>query len=93
MKPRGEKKKLTIKPFSSTPTLPPDFEEQAWDRLKRAVEAVIAEKAIDISKEELYRVSQVLLTFECICIHLILFFLFFSLSHNYIYYPCTILHS
>lgn len=60
MKTRVEKKKLTIKPFASTPTLPPDFEEHAWDRLQRAVEAVIAEKAIDISKEELYRVSEAL---------------------------------
>ena len=63
MKAKIEKKKLTIKPFSRTPTLPTNFEDEAWGRLKRAVEAVIAEQAIDISKEELYRVRDHVIAF------------------------------
>lgn len=50
-------KKLVIKPFKSQPKLPENYEEITWTKLKAAVQAVHRKTAIEISKEELYRVK------------------------------------
>jgi hypothetical protein len=49
-------KRMVIKPFKSTPTIPPDFETEAWKKLVSAISAVCNQTTINISKEELYRV-------------------------------------
>ncbi len=55
--PNSVAKKMVIKPFKSNPTLPSDFEETAWRKLETAINAVCSKTSIDMSKEELYRVS------------------------------------
>jgi cullin 4 len=59
----GPKKKMVIKPFSSKPKVPEDFEMSSWKLLENAVEAVCTNTAIDTSKEVLYR------TVEDLCLH------------------------
>ncbi|CAM9628792.1 unnamed protein product [Chrysoparadoxa australica] len=52
---QGQRKKMVIKPFKEQPQLPPDFEDQAWSKLRAAVLAVQSKQPIETSREELYR--------------------------------------
>lgn len=49
------KPQLVIKPFKVAPSVPSDFEEKTWSKLRSAVIAISSKTAISISKEELYR--------------------------------------
>lgn len=48
-------KKLVIKNFKEKPKLPENYQEQTWDKLKEAVEAIHKQCAIKSSLEELYQ--------------------------------------
>lgn len=56
-------KKMVIKPFKKKPSLPPDFEETTWAKMRAAVHAVFAATATSYSREELYRAV------EDLCMH------------------------
>eukprot|EP01125_Pyxidicula_operculata_P003515 TRINITY_DN1448_c0_g1_i1.p1 TRINITY_DN1448_c0_g1~~TRINITY_DN1448_c0_g1_i1.p1 ORF type:complete len:802 (+),score=176.26 TRINITY_DN1448_c0_g1_i1:100-2505(+) len=47
-------KKLTIK-FKAQPTLPPNYEEETWSKLKEAIRAVQSKQPVAYTLEELYR--------------------------------------
>ncbi len=49
--------KLVIKSFKNKPRLPDNYEEVAWDRLKKAVHAIYESRPVADSLEGLYRVS------------------------------------
>jgi hypothetical protein len=51
----AKKKKMTIKPFKVTPKLPESFEQDTWQKLQAAVQAVHAKQMSALSREELYR--------------------------------------
>jgi hypothetical protein len=59
MKPAGnqQKKKIIIQPFKSQPKIPPNFEIISWNKLQEAINGVFHSRPIEMSKEELYRVS------------------------------------
>lgn len=42
--------------LAAKPKLPSDFEEATWSKLRDAVQAVHAKRAVSCSLEELYRV-------------------------------------
>ena len=48
-------KKLVIKNLKATPSLPKDFQERSWDKLRKAVVAIQTATSIDTSLEELYQ--------------------------------------
>ena len=52
---QAKKPQLMIKPFKVAPSVPTDFEEKTWSKLRSAVVAISSKTAIAISKEELYR--------------------------------------
>jgi cullin-4 len=49
----GVKRKLVIKPFKSQPQVPVDFEEQTWNKLQIALDAISRKTSVAFSKEEL----------------------------------------
>ncbi|XP_033637591.1 cullin-4A-like [Asterias rubens] len=51
----GSSKKLVIKNFKVRPELPENYQEQTWQRLKEAVEAIHTSRPIKYSLEELYQ--------------------------------------
>jgi hypothetical protein len=53
----GATKKMVIKPFKVQPKVPDNFGLETWEVLRSAIDAVYTKNASDISKEELYRVS------------------------------------
>ncbi|CAN0039454.1 unnamed protein product [Sphacelaria rigidula] len=57
------KKKIVIRPFKVQPKLPDNFEDDTWEKLKRAVGAVQGKRPIATSREELYRAV------EDLCVH------------------------
>lgn len=54
-------RKLVIKPFKVQPKIPENFEQETWGKLKSAVHDVFSKSSSKISKEELYRVSEMTL--------------------------------
>ncbi|KAJ3414768.1 Cullin-4A [Chytridiales sp. JEL 0842] len=52
----GQSKKIVIKGFKVKPKVPDNFEEEIWDKLKRAVDSIHTSKAVPDSLEELYKV-------------------------------------
>mmetsp|Transcript_1741 Transcript_1741/g.2670 ORF Transcript_1741/g.2670 Transcript_1741/m.2670 type:complete len:801 (+) Transcript_1741:58-2460(+) len=61
--PAAPARKMVIKPFKVKPKLPENFEEETWEKLKMAVEAVHQKKPVACSQEELYRAA------EGLCLH------------------------
>ncbi|XP_071950198.1 cullin-4A-like [Antedon mediterranea] len=51
----GAGKKLIIKNFKVKPELPENYQEETWERLKEAVQAIHNSRAIKYSLEELYQ--------------------------------------
>ncbi|XP_063967788.1 cullin-4A-like [Lytechinus pictus] len=51
----GTSKKLVIKNFKVKPVLPANYQQQTWDRLKEAVQAIHNSRPIKYSLEELYQ--------------------------------------
>ncbi|KAM3586794.1 hypothetical protein VKS41_001851 [Umbelopsis sp. WA50703] len=49
-------KKLVIKNFKVRPQLPPNYEDETWERLKRAVHAIHNHEKVPESLETLYKV-------------------------------------
>ncbi|KAJ0410485.1 hypothetical protein ATCC90586_000655 [Pythium insidiosum] len=64
MKMGGAKKKMVIKPFKVTPTLPATFEAETWATLQAAIHAVHAKQATPLSREELYRLVEDMCTWK-----------------------------
>jgi cullin-4 len=48
-------KKLVIKSFKVKPTLPENFEDETWQKLRQAIHAIYEKQAIASSLEELYK--------------------------------------
>lgn len=61
----GPKLTLKIKPFKKLPQLPPNYEDQTWDKLSSAVDAILSKSPLStqVSREELYR------NVEDMCVH------------------------
>ncbi|XP_071501882.1 cullin-4A-like [Diadema antillarum] len=51
----GGSKKLVIKNFKVKPELPANYQQQTWERLKEAVQAIHKSRPIKYSQEELYQ--------------------------------------
>ncbi|KAF9404479.1 Cullin-4, partial [Podila epigama] len=51
-------KKLVIKNFTVTPSLPKDYEAKTWSVLQQAVQAIQKSKPVDSSLEELYKTCE-----------------------------------
>ena len=51
--------KLVIKPFKIQPKVPDNFEDIAWGKLKFCLNAIYHKVSANISKEELYQVSEI----------------------------------
>ncbi|KAJ0405103.1 hypothetical protein P43SY_000514 [Pythium insidiosum] len=64
MKMGGAKKKMVIKPFKVTPTLPATFEAETWATLQAAIHAVHTKQATPLSREELYRLVEDMCTWK-----------------------------
>jgi cullin-4 len=56
MKKVGSGCKIVIKPLKVQPKLPDNFEEDSWNKLKAAVQAIHKKIYISLSKEELCQV-------------------------------------
>nr|KAJ3417426.1 Cullin-4 [Polyrhizophydium stewartii] len=54
----GPARKLVIKSFKVKPKLPETFEDDTWDKLRRAVEAIHARRPVPDGLEELYKACE-----------------------------------